>query len=199
MAAPVPKEKEQAILAAHYAGKRSLTIRAELKCSSSTIKRVLEEAGVAVDRKNIGNWSAGKAEDLARLWATPMSAGQIAEALGISRRAVLNKARRLDLPFKQPPPRLLTKQRRSASVTSLPARPSDADAPPSLNVTLMDLEPFMCRWITSGERETSYFCGRPAGRSYGYCEAHHAIAYVPAEREKRREHTDFHLYRRKAA
>jgi hypothetical protein len=189
------RERADAILAAHYAGKRSLTMRKELHVSAKTIAKVLAANGIVSDRSNIGRWTAELASRLEALWATDLSAAEIGKELGFSKRCILNKARRLDLPFKKPPLRRLTKRKASNGVTSLPRPLYDAPALPSLSLSLMALETFQCRWITEGEGASALFCGHVSAKPYGYCEAHHAIAYAPAEARPRNQRHDYHLFR----
>lgn len=170
-------------------------------------------------------WTHARTEKLRELWAADQSAAQIAAELrGVSRSAVIGKVHRLGLPSREPRknPIISRKARRGdknnggglawklkqfgRKALKRPADPKPAkllpiteyQGAPSLSLSLIDLELFQCRWITSGERDQSLFCGHPSRLPRGYCEAHHALAYVQSDTQPRRQKPDYHLYRRAA-
>jgi hypothetical protein len=202
MAWSTAQERDDAIRNAHVEGHSTKWMRRELKVSSTTITKALNAVGIfnpghAYKRLD---WSADKIGLLSRLWGEGESTRDIAKALGCSRRGAERKAKSIGLPPKVPAksgptgtgqPRSRAGQR-IAHITVL------HDEPPSLELALMDLNPFHCRWITTGEGAGAKFCGQVAIKEYGYCPAHHSIAYVPADSRPRNQRHDYHLFRRAA-
>lgn len=143
-----------------------------------------------------------KVELLKKLWDEGLSAGRIKIHMGISRNAVIGKARRLGLASRATTQRLSSAQARVLSrrgkhvltSTTVPklrelhaqmkAAPAPKLAPEPLpvldepgggeGVSLLDLEPHHCRYPITRELP-HMFCG--AGRASGssYCQRHAAI------------------------
>lgn len=199
------EERTSAILAAHKQGKTIKWMRREWKVAYDTVNRVLVKAGLA-GTKHKGariEWTEERKNLLTNMWMAGESLNAIAAACGCSRRGFESQVRLLGLPPKQPavsgPARSATSTRRSPSPRRKPGEVTLApNAEPSLEMSLMDLQPFSCRWITDGAGADAKFCGHTSWKAYGYCAAHHAIAYIPKERETRRARTDYQLYRRAA-
>lgn len=142
---------------------------------------------------NTGTWSQERTAQLCQLWSEGLSAAQIAKRLGggISRCAVIGRARRLGLPGRpnnQPRPRpngYTRKQcrRRKAKVfgAAAPARaeflvtPSGMPAP--LNINFANLKLNQCRY-PNGEGSDMKFCGHPQRHGSSYCQSHHSVCWV---------------------
>lgn len=138
-------------------------------------------------------WTAAKIEILRREWAAGMSGPLIAERLGISRSAVIGKAKRLGLARRRPGrPRNAAKP---AKPKPQPLRPVLACSQPrvrkrrrpagALPNTVLGINPGFqapaprtCQWI-EGEPRDREFCGEPARAGSSYCEAHHRRCWLP--------------------
>lgn len=147
-------------------------------------------------------WTEERTELFKNLCAEGLSHSQIAARLGITRNASCGKAHRLGLSRGKGHAangriggialRLARKPKRShgksfqfglARTTSpRPARdeaagvsvlhPFLADAPPSLNIKLENLEPHHCRYIAGDDR---LFCGNEQREGSSYCGFHAAL------------------------
>lgn len=149
-------------------------------------------------------WTDERIEKLKKYWADGLSAGQIAARLsGVSRNAVIGKARRIGLAIhvnavvdrerKPAAPKVSKEKMRVKTVSPVPLPVEEPPpivasvvAPRSLCLTLMELESHHCRW-PYGERAPFTFCGHGVESGDVYCTYHSRIAYVPREvREKKR-------------
>ncbi|MBI1779129.1 MAG: global cell cycle regulator GcrA-like protein [Proteobacteria bacterium] len=101
------------------------------------------------------DWSEERVAELKRLWATGLSARQIAEQLGgVTRNAVIGKAHRLGL--SQPSPTRM--------------KPRTASAPIFAERG--------CRWPIGHPGENGFhFCGQPSDAGRPYCIEHCSVAY----------------------
>jgi GcrA cell cycle regulator len=142
-------------------------------------------------------WSAERTETLKRLWAEGWSASQVAARLGVTRGAVTGRIHRLGLVGRASASRAATIGRRTAEARA--PRPAAHDAPgapqgPSMplpaaqpddvaRVSVMDLEPYHCRWIPGDPVEIGayapLFCGLARSPGSSYCATHHARAVNP--------------------
>lgn len=146
-------------------------------------------------RRHYIDWTDARIEILRREWAAGMSGPLIAERLGISRSAVIGKAKRLGLARRRPgrkgnaakagqveipasPPVLACSQPRVRK------RRSPAGALPNtvlgINPGFQAPAPRTCQWI-EGEPCDRDFCGKPARPGSSYCDAHHARCWVRPE------------------
>jgi GcrA cell cycle regulator len=149
-------------------------------------------------------WGDEATERLRALWLAGATTRVIGAELGVSRNAVVGKARRLDLPPRPnpkgirpggqlPPPRprpqpvrpphqpLEPQQRASlagrppAPPATPPAPPHPPPAPPAYSGT--------CMYPTSDGRPWT-FCGAPCAPGRVYCAEHVAICYHPPGRQR---------------
>jgi GcrA cell cycle regulator len=127
-------------------------------------------------------WPQERTARLVALVAQDYSAGQIGEALGITRSAVMGKVHRMGLKLtrearKPAAIRNLIKRPKKMIKTIRPPAPPPAPevAPADGPIGIMELTAFTCRW-PFGERAPFRFCGttKPAGGPY--CREHTAIA-----------------------
>lgn len=152
-----------------------------------------------------GQWSGDEIAEMRRLAADGLSAGQLAEALGRTRNAVIGKCdregitlhlkrwRRPNAPAPAKPPR-----ERRVNIVRPPAAPAkpvrvpavatpvaiaagapQADAPPP-GVALLDAGSFQCRWII-GEvfGADTRVCGCPVWReSSSWCATHYRVVFM---------------------
>lgn len=147
------------------------------------------------------SWTDEAVEYLTAERAKGTPASVIAKHLKLSKGAVCGKADRLGLsapnnPDKKPrrESRRVERQKRSAE-WSRRDRPMaqlyrgyapsidpivDGDAPPSRNLTLIELGDHDCRYGTSeDEQDRHLFCGAPQQGESSYCAHHHAMCYRP--------------------
>jgi hypothetical protein len=148
-------------------------------------------------------WTDAKSAQIRRMWDEEgLSSGDIAYVMGITRNAVIGRVRRMGLQFRKDTkvkPRLKPrKQYEKTSPTwrqkpllavSLPGdtRPLLGEAWAPLYgiepVSLVDLDPGMCKWPI-GEARPYRFCGAHADGAY--CEYHTALSVgqgTPSERQ----------------
>jgi GcrA cell cycle regulator len=112
------------------------------------------------------------------------SARALADEIGVTRNAVIGRARRIGVSFKSVgvPQRKRTFfkhiVKKVVEIVIPPQKPK-----PTLDdkkfVTLMELNGRTCRWPVAGEREKTLFCGQRPVKGKPYCEGHYAIAYCP--------------------
>lgn len=143
-------------------------------------------------------WNDERIAQLQDLWASGLSASQIADRLGeVSRSAVLGKIRRLRLPSRptlsrrnasqrsnqktQPriPTRVRTRPQRSPA-WRYPVTPiDDADETERADlVPLLDLGRECCRWPIGDPKQPGFgFCGRKQLNGLSYCARHARRAF----------------------
>src|SRR5262245_53345962 len=142
-------------------------------------------------------WSEAKVEELRELWASGISAGEIAKQLGrgITRNAVIGKAHRLKLERRverqaAAPRRYPTQRRKRVLSPRLvlpdwpprqpkpPAPPPEPPRPRPHKLTLFELRSDSCRWPAELDNPktfwdpTTHFCGATALEGQPYCAAH---------------------------
>jgi hypothetical protein len=157
---------------------------------------------LGVGRIHRAGWSAAMVDRLRALADGTRSALQIGEALGISRKAVIGKCRRMGIALRSPrvattarprgergqllPAGVPAPQRveKAASEAPRPApRPVVVPPPPPApalvceGVSLFDLPANGCRWPVAA----SLYCGAPKVPGRSYCSVHRAVSAAPAK------------------
>jgi GcrA cell cycle regulator len=130
------------------------------------------------------SWTPEMVADLRRGIAFGLTSGVIAAQMGITRNAVIGKARRLHLsltprkpPEEGPPPR----RSRIKLPPTPPPPPSGALAPGSIPVEIWDLTDFTCRWPVAGDHPPFWYCGAPTTPREGvYCPCHRRLSLQPS-------------------
>lgn len=154
------------------------------------------------------DWNEEHVALLKKLWTEGLSGSQVAARIpGATRSAVLGKIHRLDMPLRQPrigmgrprerrKPRPYIPRRARAKAAPPNMRPSrlpppppfDIEEPVSLNVSLMALTDFMCRWPVGDPRDNDFhFCGHRIFNGFSYCEYHTRVAYQPHDQAVARQ------------
>lgn len=151
-------------------------------------------------------WSEPRVADLRKHWAEGLSASQIAKELGgTTRNAVIGKVHRLGLPLRAERQNLrINKKRPRRQRIPLPKPPKfNPETPPPLReelvriATLAPIEPalgvlgltnFTCRYPIGDPTDPAFsFCGRTCNNVENpYCVQHQKLAYVPAQKKKRK-------------
>jgi GcrA cell cycle regulator len=142
-------------------------------------------------------WADKDAEKLRKLHGEGLTSSQIADALGVTRNAVMGKINRLGL-LKQRAPRpkhvrIKQKKPQKEKQTHLRAQPpqlriatppvSDQEIPIAQRRTLLELTQATCRWpIGDPGRPGFFFCGAPPSASLPYCTHHAQRAYLTQPR-----------------
>ncbi len=147
-------------------------------------------------------WTAERIELLKIRFAAGLSCRQIADAIGVSRNAVIGKLSRLNLSReKAVPPRparkAVAKEHRpgKAPRSRWPLRLASyaepqpaADDEPIHNghcCSLLELSDARCRWpISTPGAEDFCFCGNPPVEGLPYCAGHTRLAYRPGCRPR---------------
>lgn len=131
-------------------------------------------------------WTAAKIDELTDMVNEGrLSFGQIGNAMGMSRGAVIGKARRLGI-YKSSPPRK-ARQRMSAASKHYQASQREARPNPRPYRSKPDIEPLgtnewpesgFCKWPHGHPKEANFkFCARPIEGSPVYCAHHVARAH----------------------
>lgn len=125
------------------------------------------------------DWTEDAIATLTELWMKGMSITKIGLRMGISRNAVVAKARRLNMPGRGSP----LKQKPLNARISIDRLPKPKPAP-SVRATCPDgpgmpfaeRTPSQCSWII-GEPRDFRCCGAPVKAGTSYCPGHHARVY----------------------
>ena len=134
-------------------------------------------------------WTEDLIERLRRHWDEGLSAAQIGRRLGMSRSAIIGKARRLELSARASPVGGRSKARREADEVHPPPpaavepRPAAAGTRPVTADTVMPNPAPACDkaccWPLGEPGRTGFrFCGSPTLPDKPYCAAHCALAYA---------------------
>ncbi len=154
-------------------------------------------------------WTGDRLELLKKLWAEGLSASQIARRMGdVTRNAVIGKVHRLGLSGRETTISSERGKRRPAMpkpkrkpVVPLP-EPEAAHTAGGDLITLLTIEPSMCRWPIGSPGEPGFhYCGqRTEHRRFSYCEAHGAKSVKPRNevRVSKREQAAAERSRQKA-
>jgi GcrA cell cycle regulator len=137
-------------------------------------------------------WTAERIELLRCLFASGLSAREIALEIGVSRNAVLGKIFRLKLNSGDEKRRSAgkgdPKVRRQVTQQSIMRKLradaySAAEIPNSHRCSLLELTKQTCRWPISNATDVEFwFCGNEPVEGLPYCAGHARIAYRPAPR-----------------
>lgn len=131
-------------------------------------------------------WSIEQIALLRDLWASGLSASEIAAKLGpgFSHNTVLGKVQRLGIyaqhgsrkPDREDAkPQSCTDPVAQAATTPVPVADTKAK-----KLTLLDLGAKSCKWPFGHPDESDFhFCGQPAVAGFPYCRQHCSIAYQP--------------------
>jgi GcrA cell cycle regulator len=159
--------------------------------------------------KGASKWTEAQDSDLRRMWDVEgLSSGDIAHVMGMTRNAVIGRARRLDLSMRasKVQPRIkprktyeLAAPRKPRPVLNAMRQPGPvflsapdmkllrgaawSPLPGTAPVTLVDLDRGMCKWPV-GDTAPFLFCGASCEGSY--CETHQALSAgqgTPSERD----------------
>lgn len=109
----------------------------------------------------IETWTLPMIDQLTQLWIGGYTTSEIGRQMGVSKNAVIGKARRIDLPMRYQPKHYLRL------------------APEPRGLRFVDLSKDGCRWPFNDPQESNFhFCGDPIAEGKPYCETHCAVAYV---------------------
>jgi GcrA cell cycle regulator len=144
-------------------------------------------------------WTAGQQQELTRQWGAGVRVAAIAEKLGVTRNAVIGKARSLKLgrhpnaydpvkaeknkkhpKSKKVPPRQVVFDG-SPPATTAPEAPLTSPASGAFSgINLLDVGYGQCRYMET----KGWCCGKPVERGGMYCAEHHGVVYVPCKKVK---------------
>lgn len=125
-------------------------------------------------------WSEERTALLKTMWTGGKSARLIAKELGVTRNAIIGKARRLGLEAraearKRPDPHLVTKVANPPKRRGAPYNPAVSQKCLSAGVSILDVGHDQCRAIidTGGNPNgLALMCGRPVYGNTSWCEKH---------------------------
>ena len=130
-------------------------------------------------------WSEPRTAFLRKSWAEGLSASQIAKQLGgTTRNAVIGNVHRLGLSGRATPSRPV---KRPVRIRRPPTQPGDLK-PIDSKLGVMGLTNFTCRYPIGDPTDADFsFCGRTCNNIENpYCVQHQKLAYVPAQKKKRK-------------
>ena len=142
-------------------------------------------------------WTDEKEKLLAKLWEQDLSAREMAAQLGCTRNAVLGKANRLGLPYKQKPNTAKHKpakrfKPKPSNERKPPKRPdlraeAPADVPRgTLQEIYENLPRDNCRWIYGSPVGSDFgFCTNKQKAGHSWCESHFDRVFVKVEKNER--------------
>jgi GcrA cell cycle regulator len=130
---------------------------------------------------DVFDWTDAKIDLLKRLIASKMSAGQVANEMGVSRGSAIGKAFRLGIKFDS---NTRTNSKKNAELRVVRARTNPrpsrvviAPEPNALRIEFGDLSAATCKWPV-GEYPYKY-CGHSPLGGGPYCGHHHGRAHEP--------------------
>lgn len=148
-------------------------------------------------------WTAQRIKKLSELWAQGVSCGHIGDQIGVTKNAVIGKARRLGLSThittvekrqkakseraghvrikRAHQPRAVRAKAAPPSLRVVSAKPKPVELAPiiSRNVGIVELTERMCRWVEGDPTHPAVFCGADCEAGRSYCAGHHRIVYTP--------------------
>ena len=140
-------------------------------------------------------WTSEREDLLRKLWAEGLSATHIGLQINLSRSAVVGKARRLGLPYRD-----LRKTQGGRTDQARVARCSTSAGiifgtfrssllwPDDGLIRALEIKHGQCRWMDGDPRDpASHFCARPVKIGAPYCPCHAARAYIGYGRTRNRK------------
>lgn len=145
------------------------------------------------------DWTPERIAELARLLDEKLTASEAAKALGVTRNAVIGKAKRLGLRLQSGQTHQRTPKSnyrpgafKAPRATLRPPRPEPKPtSPPPVDVS--HAKPWTervfgeCNWPVSGEGADTFYCCAPVKGERTWCAAHCAIGFQPASAKSPRE------------
>jgi len=139
------------------------------------------------------SWTEEKVSKLKELWGKGNTASQIAEIIGgISRKAVIGKAHRLNLSAKIKTRTATSNKNFDSNVevnnpqlkrgrkSRFKSLIIEKDFEPENPKQLEELDESSCKWpIGHPDEKNFYFCGRSSLKDFSYCKLHLLYAYQP--------------------
>ena len=164
---------------------------------------VLTDAGREAKGARLGyfDWTAEKDAELTRHWEMGLSGTEIGALMGVSKNAVVGRARRINLPMRK-----ASKAERNQRAELVARRAAAEHFDPRNGQKYIGVFPpngFCLYGIGNPKEEGFRFCGEPVARNAAgiakpYCAAHARICFTkdsrdhadltPEERERRRLH-----------
>ena len=136
-------------------------------------------------------WKPEKVKELIALWDTGLSCAKIGEKMGITKNAVVGKARRLKLRSRQMPLIRMHSRSRKRSTKRSPEKKIIARPKNMPLVPLPDLGNG-CAWPYGDPQDDDFgFCGQKKDGKTSYCAEHNKRAYLP--KKKRSGRVTFNL------
>lgn len=130
-------------------------------------------------------WSEADDALLRSLWESGLPATQIGQRLGLSKSAIIGRARRLGVAARKSPiirggaAVVAAAQRSVTRAKPVDAARVQAAAACVPAVVTVPMGADGCRWPLGDPKERAFrFCEAPRPLARPYCEAHHAIAFV---------------------
>jgi GcrA cell cycle regulator len=132
------------------------------------------------------SWTEEADATLKEMRRQKRTTASIAQALGVTRNAVVGRAMRLGLAKMRrtsvPPPEKnkLPKALKLPVFSSHPLPRARAMPVPPLNIPLLDLQDdfSQCREIVSADGQPVLFCGHPTKQDSSFCPFHHGINFT---------------------
>ena len=150
------------------------------------------------------SWTDEKVNKLKDLWGKGNTASQIAEIIGgVSRKAVIGKAHRLNLSAKIKTRTATSNQIFENTLVDRSAKNKkgrknkfkyliiEKDFEPENPKQLEELDENSCKWPMGHPNEKNfYFCGRSSLKDFSYCKLHLLYAYQPKGKKEKDEVVD---------
>jgi hypothetical protein len=125
-------------------------------------------------------WTTKDDDRLRKLWEAGKTGSEIGAIMGNSRSSILARARRINLPSRQPTGGKPPKPRNPAIHYNWEQRAEVANKLYGTGKALIDLKTSECHWPVGDIKSGLTFCGAAAKPGKPYCEKHHACATKPS-------------------
>ena len=117
-------------------------------------------------------WDDAATKRMDKLWADGFSGSQIAKKLGISRSAVLGKARRMGLPARKITQPVLKKK--------IARKPKSKQVFQGTSDAVIALRDDLCKYPHGEPGKPNFrFCLKPVASESVYCSEHNDLCYMP--------------------